>query len=77
MAKKKVKKEKTIKTSIEMQVLKLTCEAKAQAEEIYNIRKLVGTINKAVMAGSSIIAVTERIDRIVAALDKSKSVRGL
>ena len=49
----------------------------ALEQRIDRLNALVGTINKAVMAGSSIIAVEERIDRIVAAITQSKNIKGL
>ena len=71
MAKKKVEKKEVVVSSLETQVLKLTCECKTQAEDIVSyvevLQEHIERIEK----------LEQRIDRIVAALGRSKSVKGM
>ena len=78
---KKVKKTEPKFTGTLEDVAKIGLETVGLVKEVdakvIALEQLIGTINKAVMAGSSIIAVEERIDRIVVALNQSKSTKGL
>ena len=78
---KKVKKTESKFTGTLEDVAKIGLETVGLVKEVdakvIALEQLVGTINKAVMAGSSIIAVEQRIDRIVAAISHSKSIKGL
>ncbi len=73
MAKKQVEKKvtKDVTTSIETQVLKLTCEVKAQAELILQLTEEAG------VREIEIIKLNQRIDKIVIAHTKCKSLKGL
>ena len=90
MAKKKEKTEKVIiKTSADTQILKLTCELKAQAKDIYKLNQRIDKIIEAqekkpevdvqlVMDVLRKVDVLEqRFDKLIVAIDKCKRVKGI